>query len=398
LYAWGGIALTGVVVSLLNPTFFVGSLLLNLALLELFVFLSTILHECGHILAARIAGLRVFGIEIGFGRYVADFWLGGLRWQFRALPFGGFAYAAPRTTAYYRLRNSVFILGGPLVNLMLVALSIGSTFDGEKRLYEALSQGLSPVAVLFFANAGLLLYSVCPAEFTTARGKIANDALLLWRTWRTSKSEIEKASLVWHYWEAEHCRSQRKFSEAETWIANGLEQYPNNFVLESQRALLLDAKGEFLAGFELSEKLLARSNEFPTYEPILLNNVAYFGVCTRNPHLLERADVTSREALDRMPWLACIKGTRGAVLLRLGRCDEALKLLREAFTAHDDRISRALSACWLAEAYLRMDEPTQAKRYLAVARRADPHCVLLSDFKVSGHAAMVPQSLNETPR
>ena len=127
----------------------------------------------------------------------------------------------------------------------------------------------------------------------------------------------------------------------------------------------------------MSEILLSRSAEFPAVEPLLLSNLAYFCTLAGDSKLIERADEASKRGLEAMPWAPGVKGTRGAVLLKLGHYEEALKLLREALAAHKERPDGATCACWLAEAYLALNETPQARRYLALARRLDPHCSLI---------------------
>lgn len=80
------------------PSISLGYWLLNIAMLQLFMFVCTILHELGHAWAGWIVGVRVFGIEIGYGRVASEFLTGKLRWQFRTVPFGGCVHGAARHT------------------------------------------------------------------------------------------------------------------------------------------------------------------------------------------------------------------------------------------------------------------------------------------------------------
>jgi hypothetical protein len=82
------------------------------AAIQAWVFTSTVLHELGHVFAARLAGLRVFGIEVGMGSLAFDFRLWGFRWQFRSIPFGGCAHAAHHDARRFRLKETLLILGG----------------------------------------------------------------------------------------------------------------------------------------------------------------------------------------------------------------------------------------------------------------------------------------------
>ena len=373
LYCFVFSAVAGILIAILDRQTTAGPLFLNLALLQVFLFLSTILHEIGHIVAARIAGLRVFGIEIGHGRTVADFRFGGLRWQFRAFPFGGFAHANSRTSDFYRLRQSFFILGGPAVNALLVFVSVAA-FREQENFNGLITESLAPATMLFFANATLLVYSLVPHKGWTSYGELPNDGLLLWLTWKQSADEAKEQPIYWYYREAEEGRLQGSFSDAHRWIDDGLKIYPENFVLESERAAILLDEGRCRDGLRMYVILLARYKGFPEVFAALLNNVAYAAVLTGEPVLIETADFASGKALQLMPWVPHYKGTRGAVLLKLRRYDEALRLLNEAFALHKERRDLASCAWWIAEAYRGLGEEGQCERYRALSARIDPHC------------------------
>src|SRR5881396_3718193 len=59
--AFSGVAVVG---AILFPETSFGPILLNVAAIQAWVFLSTVLHELGHLFAARVVGLRVFGFEV----------------------------------------------------------------------------------------------------------------------------------------------------------------------------------------------------------------------------------------------------------------------------------------------------------------------------------------------
>lgn len=365
----------GVAFTLLDQGRKFGLTLLNLSLLQIFIFLSTILHELGHILAARLVGLRVFGIEIGYGRIIADFRFAGLRWQFRGLPFGGSAHAYQRSTNFYRLKDTLFILGGPATNALLVVF-LAATREQEG-LFPRFTEGLAPQNMLLLANAALLIYSLVPTKVRSSYGEIPNDALLLWQTWRQPKEAIKELPVYWYWGEAEECRLKRAHAQAHRWLDEGSKVFPDNFVLESQRAVVLSDQGQHRSSLRLWVILLARYKPYPNIRPTLLNNIAYAALLSREPGLLATADLASRQALELMPWVPHHKGTRGAVLVKLGCHEEGLRLLHQAFQLHKERADRAICACWLAEAYRNLGNQTQSRRYRDLAAGIDPHCPII---------------------
>ncbi|MBC6982580.1 M50 family metallopeptidase [Caulobacter sp. 17J80-11] len=92
---------------------------------------STLVHELGHALAARLAGLHVTKVVVGGGAAWLRLRLLGLHLEFgRALLAGGGTTHVEPGTHRSRRRTAAMLLGGPLANLALglaVAASASTT-------------------------------------------------------------------------------------------------------------------------------------------------------------------------------------------------------------------------------------------------------------------------------
>jgi regulator of sigma E protease len=106
------------------------SYLLSFFLLSLLV----LVHELGHLLAARSAGIPVAAFSVGMGPKLWSRRFRGTEYSLRALPFGGFVLAGVESfeemQAIPLARRLVFFLGGPAANLILAlplcaALNLG---------------------------------------------------------------------------------------------------------------------------------------------------------------------------------------------------------------------------------------------------------------------------------
>jgi regulator of sigma E protease len=97
--------------------------------------LLVVIHELGHLCAARLAGIPVAGFSVGFGPKLWKRQWGQVEYCLRLLPLGGFV--TPAAADDYELRaiplsrRIAFFAGGPLANLT-VALPLFSIANGMK--------------------------------------------------------------------------------------------------------------------------------------------------------------------------------------------------------------------------------------------------------------------------
>lgn len=294
LLFWGYVALIVIALLLivLLPSASIGSLLLNIGLLQLFVFICTVIHELGHACAGRLVGFRVFGIEIGKGQIISEFMLGGLRWQFRAILFGGCVHGTPRNTKQYKLKENLFILGGPLANIILMGVAIWA-LPLDDLLESGTFKGSVPVLMFLLSNAALLAYSLWPCRVESRYGKTPNDILLIWETWRRPRTEVKQLPAHWYFLESQESQRQGRPEEARDWIIEGLRLFPQNYWLEwMQASNLMEMKkhGEARRAYVL---LLGRYHKFEELRYTCLNNIAYIDLLSGDPQLLEEAEICS---------------------------------------------------------------------------------------------------------
>lgn len=101
-------------------------LLLNLLIL---------IHELGHLLAARLAGIPVAGFSVGLGPKLWTRRWGRVEYSLRLIPLGGFVTPAAEEHEFrtFPLRNRLaFFAGGPLANI-LAALPLFAILNVSQR-------------------------------------------------------------------------------------------------------------------------------------------------------------------------------------------------------------------------------------------------------------------------
>lgn len=91
--------------------------------LPVMLWLQIVAHEAGHAVAGLMAGHRV--LALGIGPLKAERGGGSwrIRWSGHVRSIAGFVLLLPRTAAPSRWESTVYLLGGPLSNLVVAALA-----------------------------------------------------------------------------------------------------------------------------------------------------------------------------------------------------------------------------------------------------------------------------------
>lgn len=113
--------------------------------LGVFLLLSflILIHELGHLLAARLTGIPVAGFSVGMGPKLWTRRWGRVEYSLRLIPLGGFVTPAAEEHEFrtFPLRNRIaFFAGGPLANIV-AALPLFAILNVSQRgfsLREAL--------------------------------------------------------------------------------------------------------------------------------------------------------------------------------------------------------------------------------------------------------------------
>ena len=106
--------------------------------LIVFAALAMIVHELGHLVAARLCRVAASELGLGIGPRLMGFRLGGIRFNVCAIPIGSFVMLDGTALKQRSVRAQLFVhLGGILFNLVLGLAAYGTMFGWLNLLLAA---------------------------------------------------------------------------------------------------------------------------------------------------------------------------------------------------------------------------------------------------------------------
>jgi membrane-associated protease RseP (regulator of RpoE activity) len=103
-----------------------------------FTALAMMVHELGHLLAARSCNVAASELGLGMGPRLFGFRLGSIRFNLRAIPLGSFVMLDGASLKEKSVRAQLLVhLGGVVFNLVAGFLTYGTTFGWLNLLLAA---------------------------------------------------------------------------------------------------------------------------------------------------------------------------------------------------------------------------------------------------------------------
>lgn len=103
-----------------------------------FAAIAMLVHELGHLLAARLCHVPASELGLGMGRKVATFRIGSIKLSFGLLPLASFVMLDGTVLKQRSVRAQLFVhLGGIIFNVIAGLLTYGTTFSWVNLLLAA---------------------------------------------------------------------------------------------------------------------------------------------------------------------------------------------------------------------------------------------------------------------
>jgi len=357
--------------------------LVNIAVYPVILAASVVLHELGHVAVARAVGLHVPQVVVGIGRRWRKWSWGKTTVTLNAFPMGGATLVASDREGGVRWRCWLTVFAGPVVTAVLAGiafwwpepLTVGALFAPV----GALSEHLAVRELFGFANAWLLIFNVLPLPLARGTTVAPNDGTQLLTLPFAPATYLRELTIAGVLAEAMERWERDDHPGARQVIEEALRRVPESVAARNALGIALQNEGRL---HEARSLYLALLDEVPPASElrwILRNNVASVNFRIRTDDLRQEADEHSAAVVERHPEIGSVLGTRGSVLLWLGRLTEAVSTLERGYVRSPDHQHRALMACCLAMALARLNRAAEARTWLLRATENHAACPLLAE-------------------
>ena len=365
----------------------IGWFFTNLALFIMLSFMTTIIHELGHALAAGLTGQKVIAINFGHGKNLLSKKIFGAYLDFKKIPAGGLTFYLPEPSSFFRTKIMITTAAGPLINL-LVAWLVWQQIGHEKFMNDFFNEA-AILPIIFLSNIVTSSINLLPFKFNSPVGRIWSDGGRLLTTPFIKMAEIESYQHSGFYSQAFAALQHHDYEMTQTFSEEGLDQYPDDRHLKNILGIALLEQGGFEEGRSIFRGIVM-DEEISTLERgIFLNNIAYANYRINDPELLEESLALSEAALDLVPWELAIRSTRGSILIEAGQLEEGIKLLNDRRYQMLPDPTYANVKSTLAIGYAKQGKIELARETLQKAKDFDP------DNKMAKRAETSIQKGNE---
>jgi len=332
-------------------------------------------HELTQFFAARCAGFYIRGLFIGGGRTLAKFRFKGVPCIVSESLVGGLVFYLVTSRQHARLKMFFVIAAAIAASVALTAILFWlavTAFPTSpspvilRRLYAFLL-GMTGVALICLP--GILI----PFSYTYHGTRVQSDTMRLLTLWRKTDAEIERQILAVKNLTTDEIDPMTfSLEEAEA----NVEADPESAIALRTAIMYLrpyfDPKlpgyyRRLIAAAATPGERLRSIDEFLTY-------------CLEGDSVAANAaemEALSTELLASDPNNPSLRGTRGSILIDLGRREEGVAMLADILARSDDPVNQCYSSIFMALAAKSAGDLKTASEYANHARKTDGECLAL---------------------
>ena len=346
------------------PVLVILAVLANLAILVGFLHVSTYIHEFGHAVAARLVGVRVHRVTIGTGKEVWRRSLFGVPLVVTNNYWGGSTSVGSVGKNHVKLRFAFYTAGGILAeSLVTVPCLVFLITKG----WAYLSIGNIVVVNMFVAaNATSIVSSLIPRHVTMNGVRVPNDGLGLVKAPVLKEHDISVLLIADRWFKATQLFEQKEDRAAAAAYEECIRECPFEPGLRLNLAVALRKLGNLEKAEAILMQLIQDARAM-NCSGLINNALAWINLLYYTDESIQKAYSYSKVAFKFDAHCYYIMGTRGAVLIAVGKFEEGLKLLSRITNIEkkiDPKANSAVNLAFLGYAHLMTGKVAQGQEYL----------------------------------
>lgn len=335
-----------------------------------------VIHELGHVVAARLVGIEIAHITIGHWRKVISFVIDTTTVTVRAAPASGYVLPKPTLHFYSVPRLAVFLLAGVVAEGLVAGFAVYARPDSEVLSFGEMLIAFSHIN--FVCTGGYHVVSnLLPTMGWVGGEKMASDGLQLLRLWTQRRERPAQRQFLVETQEVAALIKAKRFPDALRLLENLIRQYPTNHELTQLSGSIYVECGALDKAEEVWRDLLKQPIGSSSLAIAAMDSLSCLPLYYGQMHLLNEADAWTSMALKRSPDAITLKGTRGSVLIELGRVDEGMAFLKEVIKRTDCPVDRVICSAYLSKGYTLKGSSAEARLWMEKARAIDSEHVVV---------------------
>ncbi|MCB9736907.1 MAG: M50 family metallopeptidase [Deltaproteobacteria bacterium] len=340
-------------------------------------------HELGHVVAAKLLGLRVRAVEVGLGRVLASGRVLGVALTLRVYPVSGLTRVRFDTARHYRARLAGLVLGGPAVHALVFALAV-SELHGA-RVFRQMLLGFTPALDLAYAALVGLVVNLLPIRITAGDQRLPSDGAQLFGAFRLSDEEIAQRLAV-EMLDHGELVAEGRMDAAIASLERAAERAPTSVGAWLLLGSLLSTRERWDEALEALRAARALAAPGATLWGAVNELLAIAAINRGGPGDLDEAERAVEAAWPTHAWTASLPCSRAMLRILRGDLDAGVPALRAAVARVPNREIRARLAArgvWLLAPVAGDAVDALAAELIAFAEAADPRCPLLPEARAA---------------
>lgn len=331
-----------------------------------------VVHELGHWFAARSVGMEIADITIGHWRRLASFSIGRATATLRAAPSTGYVTLKTSPKLFSAPRMIVFFLAGVVAEgcfILIFALAVSAPDDLYS--FSDLFIAFCRINIVFVGSYHTFL-NLLPRQGFIGGEMLASDGLQLMQLWKLRRERPAQRQFLAELQQVDALCLNGEFPAALELAQSLASQHSDNIGLWQFIGTLHEKLGELDKTESILRELIKRPALPLSKLAELLDSLSCLVLYHGRSHLLAQAEAWINEATRYAPHAITLKGTRGGILIELGRVDEGILLLREVVKRSECSADQTFSAAYLAKAYAAKNCLEESQQWMAKAQTLNP--------------------------